>query len=80
MNYIITYRSGIDCYPISIFIQEEHAADYNITCEEDAVNMVLKYGNPAFHEVACKKTLLDYDSYVDDRDNIIIGMLNILDE
>ena len=81
-NYIVAYRSGINYYPISIFVNhEEQINDFHpVTCEEDLVNIVLGYCDPLDDAVVCKKTLLDYDAYCEDRYNITNGLLAILDE
>lgn len=78
-NYIAVYRSGRDYFPISIFVQGNGTYPHNIYCKDDLVDLLLEYECPADNAIACKKTILDYDSYLEDRENIINGLLKILD-
>ena len=41
--------------------------------------MVLQFCNPADREVVAKKTILDYEAYKEDLDNITLGMIKALD-
>lgn len=78
MNYLVVYVSKYTNTPISIFIPKEYCGDYTLSCEEDIAKLVEDYCSP--DGIVCKKTLLDYDSYVEDQDNLIKGMLEVLYE
>lgn len=80
-NYIVAYRANGTYTPISIFINGDVIdATFPIKDEWDAIEMVLKFCNPADREVVAKKTILNYDAYREDVDNITLGMLEILNE
>ena len=79
-NYIVAYRTFKDYIPISIFIDGDIIDEsFPVLNEWDAINMVLQFCNPADREVVAKKTILDYEAYKDDLDNITLGMIKALD-
>lgn len=80
-NYIVAYRSGRNYSPTSIFISGDILdSRYPVYNEWDAIDVVLQYCNPADKAVAAKRTILDYDAYMEDQYNLTIGLLNVLDE
>ena len=42
--------------------------------------MVLEFCDPADREVVAKKTILSYEAYKEDVENITLGMLEVLSE
>ena len=77
-NYIAAYRNSTGM-PIGIFVNGNVIdSTFPVTCEDDLIKIVQDYCLPLDNEVVVKKTLLDYDSFLADRDNIIEGMLNIV--
>lgn len=79
-NYIVVYRSGRDYFPISIFITGRGTEPYIVNSEEDVVDLILKTECPADGAVVCKKTILDFNSYMEDRINLITPLFEMLDE
>lgn len=80
-NYIVAYRANKTYTPISIFIDGTTIdPTFPIRNGWDAVEMVLKFCNPADGEVVAKKTILNYEAYKEDADNITLGMLEVLNE
>lgn len=77
-NYIAAYRSSAGM-PIGVFVNGNTVdSTFPVTCEDDLIKIVQDYCLPLDNEVVVKKTLLDYGSFLADRDNIIAGMLNIV--
>lgn len=80
-NYIVAYRANKTYTPISIFINGDVIdSTFPIRNEWDAIEMVLKFCNPANREVIAKKTILNYEAYKEDMENITFGMLKVLNE
>lgn len=78
-NYIAAYRNSNEI-PIGIFVNGNVVdSTFPVTCEDDLIKIVQDYCFPLDNEVVVKKTLLDYDSFLADRNNIIARMLDIVE-
>ena len=80
-NYIVAYRANKTYTPISLFINGDVIdSTFPIRNEWDAIDMVLEFCDPADREVVSKKTILSYEAYKEDVENITLGMLEVLSE
>lgn len=71
INYIIAFRGRSSQAPISVFVKGEYYLNLDYVAnifEAEADALIVS------------ETLLDYDSYYEDRTNITLNLLKVLDE
>lgn len=80
INYIVAYKSSKEYFPISLYITVPSIIGdkFYVESVDDIFSLVLNYCDPADDAVACKETLLDYQSYLEDRFNLTNNLISVL--